>query len=110
MGYVIEGDLDTILFNTFMTDFLKAKATDIYRSKGVLAFDKEQHGMDRFVFQGVHEQINFGASEHPFLPTDKRESKMVFIGKNLDVEYIKQSLLNCTLEPTKAKIVMHKRA
>ena len=77
---------------------------------GVLAFDKEQHGNDRFVFQGVHEQINFGPSDHPFQPDDVRQSKMVFIGKNLDYEFIKTSLLNCTLDKTKSKITMHKRA
>ena len=110
VGYIIDGDLDTILFNQFMTDFLKAKAADIYRSKGVLAFDKEQHGDERFVFQGVHEQINFGPCDHPFQPNDVRQSKMVFIGKNLDYEFIKTSLLNCTKDPTTAKITMHKRA
>lgn len=110
VGFTIDGDLDTILFNGFMTSFLQAKAADIYRSKGVLAFDKEQHGDERFVFQGVHEQINFGPSDKPFQPNEPRISKMVFIGKNLDYEFLKNSLLQCTVDPTKAIVTMHKRA
>ena len=76
----------------------------------MLAFDKDQHGHDRFVFQGVHEQINFGPCDRPFGPDETRESKMVFIGKNLDYEFIKTSLLNCTVDKAKSSIVMHKRA
>ena len=92
-----------------MTDFLKAKAADIYRSKGVLAFDREQHGNDRFVFQGVHEQVNFGPSDRPFGPDDPRISKMVFIGKNLDFDFINNSLKQCTVDPANSKVAMYKR-
>jgi len=93
-----------------MTSFLQAKAPEIYRSKGVLAFDRNQQGDERFVFQGVHEQINFGPSGKPFLPDEPRVSKMVFIGKNLDVEYIKNQLLQCTVDPASAKVTMFKRS
>ncbi len=91
-----------------MTDLLKAKAADIYRSKGVLAFADQ--GDAKFVFQGVHDQINFGPSEKPWAAGEERVSKMVFIGKNLDYEHFKASLLACTAEPDSAEITMHKRA
>lgn len=107
VGFTIEGLFDVPKFNAFMTELLQAKAADIFRSKGVLAFADQ--GDTKFVFQGVHDQINFGPSEKPWLPEEKRESKMVFIGKNLDYESLKQSLVACTLEPEKAIIVMHKR-
>ena len=35
---------------------------------------------------------------------------MVFIGKNIDYEYLKASLLECSVDPSKTKVIMHKRA
>ena len=86
----------------------KAKAKDIYRSKGVLAF-KDQ-GDTKFVFQGVHEQINFGPTDKPWGEGEAKLSKLVFIGKNLDYEYLKENILACTEDPSVAKVTMHKRA
>lgn len=91
-----------------MTQLLQAKAADIFRSKGVLAFADQ--GDTKFVFQGVHDQINFGPSDKPWGPDEKRISKMVFIGKALDYESLKSSLLACTVDPTKAVVTMHKRS
>ncbi|RYH20209.1 GTP-binding protein [archaeon] len=108
VGFTIEGLLDVPLFNAFMTQLLQAKAADMFRTKGVLAFADQ--GDTKFVFQGVHEQINFGPSEKPWQDYETRISKMVFIGKNLDYEYLKTSLLACTVDPSTAKITMHKRA
>lgn len=107
VGFTIEGLLDVPQFNTFMTGLLKAKAADIYRSKGILAFADQ--GDTKFVFQGVHDQINFGPSERPWAADEPRISKVVFIGKSLDFDYLQTSLLGCTVDPTTAKIKMHKR-
>ncbi len=107
VGFTIEGLLNVPLFNTFMSELLKAKAADLYRTKGVLAFSDQ--GDVKFVFQGVHEQINFGPSERSWQEGEARISKMVFIGKNLDYEYFKESLLSCCEDPATAKVHMHKR-
>ena len=107
MGFTIVGDLDVPKFNAFMTQLLAAKAADLYRTKGVLAFANQ--GDTKFVFQGVHEQINFGPTDKPWQPEETRISKMVFIGKNLDYEYFKESLLSCAENPSTAKVTMHKR-
>lgn len=90
-----------------MSGLLQAKAADLYRTKGVLAFANQ--GDIKFVFQGVHEQINFGPSDKPYQPDEPRITKMVFIGKNLDYEYLKESLLSCCTDVAQAKITMHKR-
>jgi G3E family GTPase len=61
---------------------VQAKARDIYRSKGVLSI----HGQGdlKFVFQGVHEQMNFGPSQEtwkegvrrcPLLPSQPRRHR-----------------------------------
>ena len=107
MGFTVVGLLDVALFNAFMSSLLQAKAADLYRTKGVLAFADQ--GDTKFVFQGVHEQINFGPSDKPFAADEPRESKMVFIGKNIDYEYLRESLLACCEDPASAKITMHKR-
>jgi G3E family GTPase len=108
VGFTIDGELEVPLFNTFMSELLKEKGADLYRTKGVLAFADQ--GDTKFVFQGVHEQINFGPSEKPWGPGETRCSKMVFIGKNLNYEFLKENLLACTTDPKTAKVTMHKRA
>jgi G3E family GTPase len=107
VGYTIDGPLDVAKFNTFMSGLLAAKAVDLYRTKGILSFADQ--GDTKFVFQGVHEQIQFGPTDKPWGADEVRGSKMVFIGKNLDYEYLKASLLDCTVSPSTAKITMHKR-
>ena len=94
-------------FNSFMTGLLQAKATDIYRSKGVLAFADQ--GDTKFVFQGVHEQIQFGPSVKPWGADEVRSSKVVFIGKKLDYEFFKTSLESCQIYPANSVVKMHNR-
>lgn len=109
VGFTIEGMLDVSTFNTFMSTLLQERAADLYRTKGVLSFADQ--GDVKFVFQGVHEQINFGPSEVCWAEGEPRLTKMVFIGKNLDYEFLKTSLEGCIHadEPRK-NVVMHKRA
>ena len=109
VGFTIEGLLDVKAFNEFMSSLLQAKAADLFRTKGVLAFADQ--GDTKFVFQGVHEQINFGPSDKPWQEGEVRTTKMVFIGKNLDYEFLKTSLESCIASSEeRKKVVMHKRA
>lgn len=107
VGFTIEGLLDVPKFNDFMTGLLQQKAKDLYRTKGILAFSDQ--GDTKFVFQGVHEQINFGPSDKPWGENEPRVSKMVFIGKNLDYEFLKLNLQLSAVDPAAAKITVHKR-
>jgi len=107
VGFTITGDLDVTKFNNFMTELLKARAADLYRTKGVLSFADQ--GDQKFVFQGVHEQINFGPTEKPWNKDEERISKMVFIGKNLDYPFLQKSLQDCTDNSEKSVVTMHKR-
>ena len=108
VGFTIKGQLDTIRFNEFMTKLLEEKAKDLFRTKGVLAFSGQ--GDTKFVFQGVHEQINFGPADADWGQGEKRESKMVFIGKNLDYDFFKRKLEESVSEGEDKTVVMHKRA
>jgi len=92
-GIAVEGFLDVPKFNMFMAELLQTRAADLYRTKGVLSFAGQ--GDTKFVFQGVHEQINFGPAQTKWEPDEPRVSKIVFIGRNLDRNYIESSIKAC---------------
>lgn len=76
-----------------MMDLLRERAADLYRTKGVLSFHGQ--GDTKFVFQGVHEQINFGPSQTPWGKDEERVNKFVFIGKGLDRAELTKGLMEC---------------
>jgi len=101
VGIKFKGNLQAQYFNMFMMDLLRERAADLYRTKGLLSFHGQ--GDTKFVFQGVHEQINFGPSEHPWKEGEDRENKFVFIGKNLDRKELTQSLMDCLFKEDENK-------
>jgi G3E family GTPase len=69
-------------------------ATDgpaILRSKGILSFKDDP---DRFVFQGVH-MILDGDHQRAWKDGEKRESRIVFIGRKLPEEKIRKGFAEC---------------
>jgi len=99
VGIKFEGNLHAQYFNMFMMDLLRERAADLYRTKGLLSFHGQ--GDTKFVFQGVHEQINFGPSQKPWAKDEVRENKFVFIGKNLDSKELTASLMECLYKEDK---------
>jgi G3E family GTPase len=93
VGVQFEGNLHAQWFNMFMMDLLKERAADLFRTKGLLSFQGQ--GNTKFVFQGVHEQINFGPAKEPWKDGEVRMNKFVFIGKNLDRKWLTKSLMEC---------------
>ncbi|KAH8070405.1 ATP binding protein [Aureococcus anophagefferens] len=91
-GIAVEGFLDVPKFNMFMAELLQARA-DLYRTKGVLSFAGQ--GAQKFVFQGVHEQIDFGPAKTEWQKDEPRWSKIVFIGRNLDRKYLQEKVESC---------------
>ena len=63
----------------------------ILRSKGILSFKDDP---DRFVFQGVH-MILDGDHQRPWKDDEKRESRLVFIGRHLPEEKIRTGFQSC---------------
>ena len=69
-------------------------ATDgpaILRSKGILSFKDDP---DRFVFQGVH-MILDGDHQRAWKDDEKRESRLVFIGRHLPEQKIRDGFETC---------------
>jgi len=92
LGLTSDKPLTSAAFNNFMSDLLRFKARELYRSKGVLCFAEE--GDAKFIFQGVHEQIQYTTAKEPW-GEGERVSKVVLIGRNLDHTKLKAEWEKC---------------
>jgi len=99
VSIVEEGELDLDRVNDWLGLLLQTRSEDIYRMKGVLAIDGAE---DRFVFQGVHALFE-GSPERPWREGEARISRLVFIGKDLPKEEIKESFKSCLVANIKAQ-------
>jgi G3E family GTPase len=87
----VSGDLDPNKFMPWINDLVQREGVNILRSKGILAFKDDPK---RFVFQGVH-MILDGDSQREWKPGETRESKVVFIGRKLKEDELRQGVLSC---------------
>ncbi|KFM26432.1 COBW domain-containing protein 1 [Auxenochlorella protothecoides] len=84
--------------NFWLGALVEMRSEDLYRMKGVLAIQ----GFDRrFVCQGVH-MLFEGMPDRPWKEGEKRTSKMVFIGKDLDGALLKEGFEACRVKPDDA--------
>ncbi len=86
-----EKPLDADKFFPWVQDLVAKEGPSILRAKGILAFKDDP---DRFVFQGVH-MILDGDHQRPWADGEKRESRIVFIGRNLPEEMIRKGFESC---------------
>ena len=94
LSFVSEIPLDMEKFQTWFGELLRTKGQDILRSKGILDFKGEE---ERYVFQGVHMLMD--ASPMGSWPKGKqRNSRVVFIGRNLDSMNLKEGFESCKSE------------
>jgi G3E family GTPase len=83
--------LDPDKFFPWVQDLVAKEGPNILRCKGILAFKDDP---ERFVFQGVH-MILDGDHQRPWQDGEKRESRIIFIGRNLPEEKIRQGFDAC---------------
>jgi G3E family GTPase len=88
-----ERPIDPQRFLPWIQDTLQRFGADILRMKGILAFVDDP---DRFVVQGVHMLIE-GDHQRPWKPEEKRESRLVFIGRELPTDLLKHQFEACQL-------------
>ncbi len=86
-----DGEVDAQKFMPWLNDLVQREGGKILRSKGILAFKGEPK---RFVFQGVHMMLD-GDVQRDWKPDEKRLSKIVFIGRDLPAEKIRQGFQAC---------------
>ncbi|QPH53312.1 CobW family GTP-binding protein [Pontivivens ytuae] len=90
ISLVSEEPLDLEKFQTWFGHLLQTKGPDILRSKGILDFKGENN---RYVFQGVHMLMD-GAPMGSW-PGGARQSRLVFIGRNLDTMGLEDGFAAC---------------
>ncbi len=78
-------------FFPWVQNLVQTEGPNILRCKGILSFKDDDQ---RFVFQGVH-MILDGDHQRPWKNDEKRDSRIVFIGRNLPEEQIRQGFANC---------------
>ena len=83
--------LDPDKFFPWVQDLVQKEGPNILRCKGILAFKDDDQ---RFVFQGVH-MILDGDHQRAWEKNEKRESRIVFIGRNLPGKLITEGFDNC---------------
>jgi G3E family GTPase len=87
----IDGDVNPEKFLPWINDLTQKHGPAILRSKGILSFPGEPK---RFVYQGVH-MILDGDLQRDWRPGEKRDSKIVFIGRDLPEQEIRDGFMAC---------------
>jgi G3E family GTPase len=86
--------LDPDKFFPFIQNLTQAEGPNILRSKGILSLLDDPK---RFVFQGVHMMLD-GDHQREWRADEKRQSRVVFIGRNLPEEKIRKGFESCVAQ------------
>lgn len=91
VGLTITGALSEDKVNRWLGPLLAANGQDMLRTKGILDIAGEDR---RFVIQAVHMLLD-GGPDRRWKTGEKRESQIVFIGRNLDRAALSKGLEAC---------------
>ncbi|MBI3716363.1 MAG: GTP-binding protein [Betaproteobacteria bacterium] len=95
-----ERALDMEKIEAFLSLLIQTYGVDMLRYKGVLNIEGQPQ---RMIFQGVH-MLMGGSAGKPWGANEKRESKMVFIGRNLPKKIFVEGLAYCVADAEKSVI------
>jgi G3E family GTPase len=85
------GDMDPKKFFPWIEKITQTEGPNILRLKGIIALKDDP---ERYVVQGVHMIIE-GDHQRPWKDGEPRESRLVFIGRDLDQERLKRTFEAC---------------
>ncbi|MBB1249855.1 GTP-binding protein [Rhizobium sp. G21] len=85
------GEMNPKKFFPWIEKITQVQGPNILRLKGIIAFDQDD---ERYVVQGVHMIIE-GNHQRAWKDGEKRESRLVFIGRELDRKKIEESFKAC---------------
>ena len=91
MSFEAQRPIDPEKFNAWIGTLLAEKGQDLLRTKGILHYPGEER---RFAFQAVH-MIADGDFIGPWRDTDDRNSRIVFIGRNLNRPQLRRGFEAC---------------
>ncbi|WP_213765378.1 GTP-binding protein [Caballeronia sp. dw_19] len=91
----VEKPLERSRFLSWLQQLVVEQGQDLLRAKGIV----DLAGSDRrFVFQGVHMTMNTDF-DRPWRLDEVRDSRLVFIGRNLDRRGLRESIGHCKTDP-----------
>jgi len=82
---------DRTRFLPWLQRLVIERGADLLRGKGIVAFDGEAR---RFVFQAVHMSVDSGL-DRAWKVGEAIESRLVFIGRDLDEDTLREELTHC---------------
>jgi G3E family GTPase len=85
------GEMDSKKFFPWIEKITQMEGPNILRLKGIIAFKDDP---ERYVIQGVHMIIE-GDHQRAWKDGEKHESRLVFIGRELDADKLKRSFEAC---------------
>jgi G3E family GTPase len=86
-----DAPLDPDKFFPFIQNLVQVEGPNILRCKGILSLKDDPQ---RFVFQGVHMMLD-GDHQREWKDGETRQSRVVFIGRNLPEEKIRKGFESC---------------
>ena len=87
-----DGDVDPKRLDLWIGELLRERGVDIFRMKGFISLAGEPY---RYVFQGVHMLFD-GQPDRPWGDSPRR-NQLVFIGRNLDEQSMRQGFEACLI-------------
>lgn len=92
-GIKYDGEVDGDMFESFISVLLREKGVDLFRSKGVLAFKDNKR---KYVFHAIH--MLYDGQFGDYWENEKdRKCQLIFIGRNLDYEWINSEFEKCKI-------------
>jgi len=97
-----DGELNHLQLRMWISELQMEHSKDLFRYKGVLAVKGMPH---KFIFQGVHMLFN-GMFDKRFKwkAAETRECRLVFIGRNLDRDFLEKGVMKCKVAPLRFKV------
>ncbi len=87
-GIRFKDELSVMKFDFFIKMLIQTKEKDLYRYKGIINVKDSNQAI---IFQGVHDSVDWFPGP-PWKNDLERETKIVFIGKNLDKKEIEDGI------------------
>jgi G3E family GTPase len=91
MSFTVSRPIDPEKFNSWIGALLNAKGADLLRTKGILDYVGEAR---RYAFQAVH-MIADGDFIGPWKESEARQSRIVFIGRDLNRPMLRRGFESC---------------
>jgi G3E family GTPase len=89
-----EAPMDGDKVSAWLSELAATSGEDILRAKGIIQVAGEDR---RLVFQAVHMLVE-GELQRPWRPDERRVSRLVFIGRNLDAARLEAELAACAAD------------